>query len=74
MLNSEIYLDKFPGRKNSKFRQGWSCLYSFSSSNRIRTIFSLSQSINFGSLVVTVPESKTTVSFLELTFGAQEIS
>ena len=75
ILNSEnsMYLDKLPGRKNSKFRHGWSCLYSISPSILTRTIFSLLQSIDFSSLDVTVVDSKTTVWFSDLTFGAHEM-
>ena len=75
ILNSEnsMYLDKLPGRKNSKFRHGWSCLYSISPSNLTRTIFSLLQSMDFCSLDVTVVDSKTTVWFWDLTFGTHEI-
>ena len=75
ILNSEnsMYLDKLPGRKNSKFRHGWSCLYSFSPSNLTRTIFSLLQSMDFCSLDVTVFDSKTIVWFWDLIFGTHEI-
>ena len=76
ILNSEnsIYLDKLPGRKNSKFLQGWSCLYSISPSNLTRTIFSLLQSIDFSSPDVTFVDSKTTVRFSDLSFGAHEMN